>query len=237
MENYSIAIVDDEAFYLSEIEKIVRQYFSEKQSEITVAMFDNIVDFKKANSTYDLIILDINIKQYSGLDLKKDLEMEDNDSRIIFVTNFEDYMIDSFGTNVLGFVLKDDLTRLGKIIDVYINSLKFDKKYVVLNDVKININDVMYCYAISGYVKTYYIDENNTVRSLLINKSLAELNKLLGEKQFVSCHKSYFVNLLRVKKIESSKIVLDLDIEVPLSRRKYTDFKKEFIEYIKHRKK
>ncbi len=237
MDKYSIAIVDDESVYLLEIEKIVRQYFNSKSYEVDITSFDNVNDFKNSEEKYDFIILDINIKESSGLDLKKDLENEDNESQIIFVTNYEGYMIDSFGTNVLGFVLKDDLTRLEKVIDAYLNSIKYNKKFVVLNDLKININDVLYCYAISGYVKVYYIEDNNVVKKLLTNKSLIEMNKILGEEQFAYSHKSYLVNLLRVKKIETSKVVLDFNMESPLSRRKYIEFKEEFVKYIKYRKK
>lgn len=236
MDSYSIAIVDDEKFYLTEIEKIVRQYFNDKLCQISITSFDNITDFKKSEDVYDFIVLDINIKQDSGLELKKELEFENNDAQIIFVTNYEEYMIESFGSNVLGFVLKDNLERLKKIIDVYLNSRKHNKKYVILNDQKVNITDVLYCYATSGYVKVYYNEEDDIVKDLLVNKSLTEMNTMLGEGQFIFSHKSYLVNLFRVKKIGTSKIILDSNIEVPLSRRKNKEFRNEFVKYIKNRK-
>lgn len=236
MDNYDIAIVDDESYYLTEIQKIVIEYFNKRSLRVNISLFDNIIDFKNSKDIYDFIVLDININQHSGLELKKELEFENNETRIIFVTNFEGYMIESFGTNVLGFVLKDDLLRLEKIIDVYLNSGTNNKRYVILNDQKININSVLYCYALSGYVKIYYIDDDS-VKNLLVNKTLIELNEILGEIQFISSHKSYIVNLLRVKKIDATDVILDFNVKVPLSRRRNTEFRNEFVKYIKNRKK
>lgn len=56
-------------------------------------------------------------------------------------------------------------------------------------------------------------------------------------KGFVSCHRSYIVNLQYIKTIGKSALILDNGEEIPLSRRLYSEVNRQFISYYTDNKK
>ena len=51
-------------------------------------------------------------------------------------------------------------------------------------------------------------------------------------KSFVRCHKSFFVNMEKVLRLERFRFLLMGDIEVPISQKRYSETKRIFFEYI-----
>jgi len=84
----------------------------------------------------------------------------------------------------------------------------------------IPVCEILYCVAAGSYTYVHLRDK----RVLLHTTSLKELESHLSKDSFIRCHNSYLVNVNEVYAFSKKKKVLSLlDIEIPISRRKYND--------------
>lgn len=99
-----VICVDDEELILKNFEMKVKDF-----SEITSLHL--FLDGKSAlewveNNPVDTAFLDMEMSGMNGIELAKKLKQIDENIRIIFVTAFEQYVLDAFGVDALGYVLK-----------------------------------------------------------------------------------------------------------------------------------
>ena len=86
------------------------------------------------------------------------------------------------------------------------------KGYFIIAFERIN-----YCKADGSYA-IIFLDDGSEI---VISKSLAAIEKILGDKYFIRCHNSYLVNAKKVNKFNRKlKILNILDQNVPVSRRR-----------------
>ena len=64
-----------------------------------------------------------------------------------------------------------------------------------------------------------------TGESFQINMTLAQIAEALPPQQFLYCHRSVVVNLNCVKSVNSTELTLRDGTVLPMSRRRYQDFK------------
>jgi two-component system LytT family response regulator len=89
----------------------------------------------------------------------------------------------------------------------------------------IKFDDIAYCKANGSYTIIYLIN-NKTV---VITRSLVSVGKLLVNGNFVRCHRSYLVNIGKVRKLDvNNRTITVLEDEIPVSRRKCCEVMKEF---------
>ncbi|MDQ1857374.1 LytTR family DNA-binding domain-containing protein [Chryseobacterium sp. WLY505] len=86
----------------------------------------------------------------------------------------------------------------------------------------INENDFLFVQSMENYC-TFYFLENNSLQKALIRISLANVLQQIETGSVKKCHRSYIVNLGRVKKIKGNaqgyKLILpEIDFEIPVSR-------------------
>lgn len=194
----------------------------------------------------DIVFLDINMPGYSGLQIA-DFLKEERDFEIIFVTAYDKYAIDAIRLSAFDYLLKpiqpDDLKRC---MDRYKNARSRDshlkerlqtlqdnvdlgpKKILVHSQNGVDyleIADILYLEASGMYTVFHKIDGTEIVAS----KPLKEFEKIL-EKGFFRSHRSYLVNISRVKRYEneSGLLLLEGNKKVALARQQKSEFMKLF---------
>ena len=100
-EKYNVMIVDDE--YLAQ--KLLHDYVSKMESLQLVATCSNAFEAMDAlkNNEVDIILLDIQMPDLTGLDLVRSLEKK---PAVIFTTAYSDYAVDAFNLAVSDYLLK-----------------------------------------------------------------------------------------------------------------------------------
>ena len=116
-------------------------------------------------------------------------------------------------------------------MDKAIERIRLVEPYIILREkgeiLRLNLRNILYVEVFSHSCVIH------TTSGLIEQKvSITELENSFGE-QFVRVHRSYLVNLERVKQIGKTEIVLENDEIVPLSRRKYNEVNLAFIRYFK----
>mgnify|MGYP002508438436 CR=1 FL=1 len=80
----------------------------------TITLFSDaisLLDSIKQKNFYDIIFLDIDMPQLSGMDCAKEIRRLSSDNIIVFVTNYSEYMPNAFTVEAFDFIVKDRLCQ------------------------------------------------------------------------------------------------------------------------------
>ena len=214
-----IAICEDELLFQQKLKSGIERFFAEKKTETKFDCFVNGAELiNNLTNEYDIIFLDINLgTKTDGMDIAAQLRNAEVSSPVIFVTSFENRAIDGYDVGAYGFVVKKHLEeKLPKVL----TKLWKDNFYrpTIL---------------IQGREDTAIIKLNHIIsvqsqnRSTLIKTDTEELTdirpigkfaELLGD-DFVEVHKAVFVNISKIKRINTDTVTMCDESNVPLSRR------------------
>lgn len=92
-----IAIVEDEAFYVQQIQNYMERYQQESQREISVTVYsdgEDILDNYKGD--YDIILMDIQMRFMDGMTAAKNIRKLDDAVVIMFITNMTQYAVQGY---------------------------------------------------------------------------------------------------------------------------------------------
>lgn len=217
-EKYNVIIVDDE--YLAQ--KLLQDYVSKVDVLQLVATCSNAFEAMEAlqNHEVDIMLLDIQMPDLTGLELVKGLERK---PAVIFTTAYSEYAVDAFNLAVADYLLKPfDFPRFFQAINKAIGHIQpkgeADPKPVAdtvskSNDFitvkadyklyKINYDDLLFIEGQHEYV-TFHTKERR-VTALF---ALKELESLLPKDRFVRVHKSYIVSFKHIEDLDKSDVTV-----------------------------
>ncbi|MBO3443301.1 LytTR family DNA-binding domain-containing protein [Clostridium sp. CCUG 7971] len=220
------------------------KYFINNFSNIDiVSEFDNGVDVLKfmQKNNIDVIFLDINIPMFDGMLLAKTINQFKNKPKIVFITAYKEHAVDAFELDAFDYILKPYseeriVSTLNKLCQVEFLKLESENRQVNLSNITlwkenklvvINTDDIYYCEARERETLVY-TKENEYISK----KSILEFEKKLPSDKFFKVHRSYIVNITKIKEIipwfnSTYKLKLnDIDNEVYVSRSKIKEFRK-----------
>ena len=248
-------LVDDEPRGLNSMEKLLQM----NCPDINIVASCNSVDMaieKIIQLDPDLIFLDIAMPVKNGFDLLK--EVKDPRFEVIFVTAYNQFMIEAFHFSAIDYLVKpvDDELLMNAVnrakkriaektgsrnIEALLHNLQ--QKHsptnmkLCLPSVKgfqvAELNDILYAESLGNYTNFHFINQH----PICTSKPIHEYEELLADAGFVRIHKSCIVNLLHVKeylKGDGGTVVLSNGHQVEVARRKKDVFltrMKEFYKY------
>ena len=208
-------IVDDEEL----ARKLIEAYIDKIDNLEMVGSFKNPIEAINfvEKEEIDLIFLDIQMPELSGLEFVKNL---DKKSHVIFTTAYSDYAMDGFELDVTDYLLKPFSferfqTAVDKVQDYFDlkEKVKFSEKeedeivkeiLLVKSEHKIHrlpISKIHYIQSMREYV-AYYMDSG---RILSLN-SLKKLEKELAPNGFIRIHKSYLIDGEKVQMLDGNTL-------------------------------
>ncbi len=175
----------------------------------------------------DLLFLDMKLPDGEGTELLDRLPQRD--FKVIFFTAHKDYALSAFEYGSVDFVLKPiqlkDLNRaLKKVIglDQKLEEHSTSNKVLPIphkeGTLYIERDKILYFQAYGEYC--YLVTEQ---KKELVSRTLKDIEDSLKDNSFVRTHRSYIVNLNKVKYYQKkglSHLVLSNEKEIPISRRK-----------------
>lgn len=217
----NVILVDDEPL----AQEIVETHISKFPNLNLVAKCNNAVEASQAlqEKEVDLMFLDIQMPQISGIDFLKTLP---NPPKVILTTAFSEYAMDGYDLNVVDYLLKPiSFDRFAKAVNKAISQeqtevelshskesadyifVKADKKLI-----KIHFNDIFY---IEG-LKDYVILHTPTGRVVTL-QTMKSLETKLPQDLFMRIHRSYIVNLANITIIEGNTVQIEKKI-IPIGK-------------------
>ncbi len=178
-----------------------------------------------ASDTVDLVFLDIRMPGLSGMDLARQLG---NGPKIVFTTAYSDHAVEGFAVNALDYLLKpvsyeEFMRAAGRALAAV--SGRTEEKAEPLSSsgfitvkseyrlVRIPVAEIDYIEGLKDYVKIVLADGSRPVLTLMSMKSLEEM---LSEVSFMRVHRSFIVNMDKVRVIERNCVVMGRQL-IPVS--------------------
>lgn len=233
---FKCIIVEDEFPAREEL-----KYFLSLYEEIELEReFDNPIDALKfiQNNNVDVIFLDINMPELDGMSLGKIITKLNPDLKIIFITAYKDYAAEAFEIKAFDYLLKpysearinEVLSNLenSKISSVPKENNKLNKITVMLGEkmIVLSIDEICYIEIIEKESLIYTKDFSYTSKL-----NLSKWEELLPKNKFYRTHRSYIVNLDKIREIEpwfNGTYILKIEnikSKIPVSRNNIKEFK------------
>lgn len=184
----------------------------------------------------DLLFLDIDMPELSGLELLKALK---NPPRVILTTAYAEFALESYEHGVVDYLLKPiRFERFIKAVDRLLvpkfetslptpisTSAATDYLFLNINNAlqKIDPTEVVYLSAAGNYVKLHFAQQ----RPVLAHTTMQEMEQQLPH--FLRVHKSYLINVDFLSKLDGNRIFLKGDVEIPVG----VSYKQRVVSYFK----
>jgi len=217
-------IVDDEPV----AREILENYLTKIPQIELVKSFQNVTEaFEILNTNnIDLILLDINMPQISGLQLAKAITQK---TRIIFTTAYRKYALDGFDLQAVDYLLKPiSFDRFLKAINKYFelnhnnqasndNSIDLSKNdFIFIRSdrkmVKVNFDTILFIESLSDYVKIF-----TTESTFITRETITNIESKLPQNAFLRIHRSYLVAISKINSYTKEHIEIN-NKALPISR-------------------
>lgn len=228
-----IAICDDEKIFINELVNFLVAY--KKQHCICIDIFEFTSGEALINSkeNFDMIFLDFQMKGINGLETAKILRLKNITCSIVFVTNYPDFVFDSFEVNPYRFFKKPiSFEKLDALLNNFIAEQKLLAPLIVINNSEryvIESKNILY---LEGAGKNCNIVTNT--KKYKSSKTLSHVHELLPKHCFYRIHKSFVINLYSVKYFDNKFVILTNDDKIDISRNKRAEFGDVFSDFIKN---
>lgn len=182
------------------------------------------LDYLK-NNAVNLLFLDINMPQLSGVSFYKSLQ---NPPKVIFTTAYSEYALEGFELDATDYLLKPfSFERFVKAVSK-IKKLNDDKtEHIIIKSDKklhqIKFEDIIFVEGLGDYIKVHLKDN-----FLVTYKTLKEMKNALPNSVFLQVHKSFIINKNKVDYIEGNLVIINSN-KIPLGQK----YKKGFLEKFK----
>ena len=230
-------IVDDESLALSRLKRLLNENGIED-----ITAFDNPIEALKeiTKTKFDAVFLDISMPNITGLELADSIIQLEPKTFIIFQTAYSEFALEAYKSGGMGYLVKPiDSNNIKNILEKVRNfksSLNEESKKILGKRgdklYLIDINDIYYIKADLDEVIVRIKDADTYVR-----RKIGDLETLLSGKNFFRVHRSYIVNVDKIKSmksVEQSKLEISFEgiSEIITSSKEGA---KDFREYIERR--
>lgn len=215
----NVAIVDDDIIFSRTLEKLIESFLSNIFNDLKIELInDNFYNHIK-NKPYDLIFLDIDLKNSNGINIGKNTLLWENQPIIIFVSARNELVFSSLSVRPFYFVrksnLKNDLTTMFVLLKKYFN----EEMSFFTFEFHGRLTNI--------YVKDIYIIESKSHNIILKTKkgeyiyraSMKNILETLGVKNIVQIQKAYAVNIDYIKEINKSVVYLKNNEQYNIGRK------------------
>ena len=204
-----ICICDDELNILDYIKNILMNV---KDQSIIIS-FSNVDELQNEikENDIDILFMDIKINDINGIDFINQNKKYLKNTKLIYITGYDEYIEDTFVTDPI-YVLRKPLNE-DKIVNAYkkaIDKIKSEDVYILFKTAKetirMKLNDILYIESKGRIIDIHTI---NGVKSIYYK--LSDIEKE-GSNQLERIHKSFLVNLNKIKIYKYNKLLLEKDL-------------------------
>lgn len=239
MEPLKIAICDDEETALAIIESAVRSTLAREGAPAELTPCASISELRRwmEVTAFDLLMLDIDMPQTSGIAFGQELREQNSRTEIIYISSREDKVFDSLKVRPLGFVRKNHfLEDLPDAIGLFLSQRAErtlpDRLVLEQRDTVrlVELRDILYLEGARNCQMLHIAGEREPIA---LRRPMQELEDELTPKGFIRVHKGYLVNCEYIQLIQEGQVRLSNGEVLPLSRRKVLEAKQRFLIYMR----
>jgi len=217
-------IVDDEPL----ARDLIADYLGKIENMELVSVCRNAMEAYQVikEKKVDLVFLDVNMPQISGLDFLRSLM---NPPKVIIISAHREFALEGFELDVVDYLLKPvSFSRLLKAVDKYFilsaknkfmgeDSLKPDESFLYLKEnkkiIKVVFDEIDYIEAMGEYCQVF-----TQGKRIIPKMTIKAMEELLSEKEFVRIHKSIIVPIRKITAFTATTVEINKKKELPIGR-------------------
>ena len=230
----SIAVCDDEIIACSNIAAKIKNILEQMKTSCLIRQFNSGQELLQAPEKFDMIFLDIIMRDPDGMATAQLLRAKSPDTILIFISSSRDYVFEAYDVEAFQYLLKPiDVGKLQRVLQKAVCKTEtHSSEYMMISierqKKKLYLDDICY-FEIRGRK----IDVHQRDGILTYYEQIGILEENLRGKGFFRCHKSYLINLKHVDTYDRQEVTLDNGEKIMIAKRRYDDFIKEILSYMR----
>jgi len=229
---FNIAVCDDEQEQAEKITSVVKSWSEKEGHRCEFSTFSSSEEFLfeyESDRSYDILLLDVEMGDISGISLAKRIRKENNRAEIIFITSHFEFIGEGYEVDALHYLVKPiSKAKLCAVLSKAAEKLSVEPPSVVITcdgeTVKLYESEILYVESFLHYIAIHTKDKEYKIK-----ESISVFEKKMSE-DFFRAHRSYLVSLKHIARISRTCVILDDRTELPLARGKYNEINRVFIE-------
>ena len=221
MMKLNIAICDDNKLVLDNEKTLIEETLKEMGIPYKMDKYQNPENLIKNAWQYDMVFLDVEMDEVNGIVAAESIHNINKECLLFFVTNHEVYMDYAMNEYAFRFWVKPmSKEKLKFGLESALKRLESNNKCIEFNTDRNAVN--------------IPIDEQ-----FVVDRPYKVVKNMINSYFFYESHASYYVNLNYVKAYSPSHVKCGIgnhEYEIHMSRRKYTEFNKYFIDWMGEQK-
>ncbi len=234
---YNCLVVDDEPIARKIIINYIRELPMLQLAEESINAL-NAIDYLRTNNNIDIIFLDINMPNLSGLQLLKIIQPQ---QPVIFTTAYSEYAVESYDLNAADYLLKPfSFERFTKAVFKAVDAIKKSKPssstnlhekkppFFIKSDGKnfpVSIDDILYCEAMKNYTMVRLKDGQKLMPLMPLSRFEVLLSEAGGD--FIQVHRSFLISKKYITAVSANQVSIN-KIDIPIG----VQFKEKFFRSI-----
>ncbi len=230
---FQIAVCDDEKIIVRQIEDMIKDILP----NCNISQYLSGGDLLESYVKFDIIFLDIQMENMSGIETAKELRNRGEDTIIIFITGVKEYVFQAFDVAAFHYLVKPvRKEKLKEVIERAIEKINKNKGeeihrlFIKTRDksISLNINDILFMESETRKIVVH------TKREIIkFYGVMSKVEEKVGSG-FYRCHRGYLVNMEYISEYDSENIYLMNSDKVYLAREKYQDFVKHYMRFLRN---
>lgn len=231
----SVAVCDDEARVGEYLRNAVNDYFAKADIDGRVTVFNDgaplVEAYASGTADFDVILLDITMKNCDGMTAAKKIRETDQDVMIVFVTASAEYVFRGYEVRAFRYLLKPELAN------------GFEGVFRDCMEELTKSNEVRYSFQIGSEtvsipVRDIICFESDrrkiTVRCVNAREysfygKLDTVEEALKKNDFVRCHQSFLVNAKKITSVSAGELTVDDGSRIPVSKHRTKETNEAFL--------
>lgn len=237
-----IAVCDDDASALNEINALLDQYRAQRDQEITYITFHSplelLMEIEKG-MRYDILFLDVVMPGENGISVAKEIRQYDNAVKIIFLTSSSEFAVESYTVGAYFYQMKPVCADpFFKLLDSAIAECEKERQCGLILRCKggvtrIRLEKLEYC-EVMGRTLLFHLEGGKVLES---TGSMDELyGRLAQHDNFLRPHRSFLINMEYIQQISYKAITMEDHAQIPIPHGKCSEIKNQYLEYSFNRK-
>ena len=230
-----IALCDDDAKALPVIAGAAESAFQEKGIYTDIRRFNSGRALLQAmeQTRFHIVLLDIEMPGMDGIAVGKRLRELGDGTHIVYVSEAESRVFESFLVQPLGFVRKSNfLNDIAAVVELYVKTCSQDERgdYLEFQTrsglLTLKSRQIRYIEGSRNYQLLYLEGQKEPTE---VKMTMEKLEAATQPHSFIRIHKGYLVNYRCIQRISASAVTLLDGTQLPIGRSKAAEVKSKYL--------
>lgn len=208
----NVIVCDDDLEFIEDLEKIIIPIIKKEYETAKVLNFSSGTDlllwYSQTSETIDILLIDIEMPGFNGLDVVRSLRCSNCDCFIIFISSYQTYVLSALDYGIVHYLLKPvDPQKLSNVLCKVLSEYKLKHNTIELRKnnehIFLTIDSIILIESNTRKLTYYTLDD-----TYIIPGKISDAQILLLPFEFLRVHKSFLINMNKVIKYEGCTFYL-----------------------------